>query len=258
VEAKKESPDGWVQEKITFDAAYDSERIIAYLFLPKNVPPPYQTVVYFPGSASAFKDSSKDIENYYEFPVFLSFIVRNGRAVLYPVYKGTFERRVDFPGGRDPTVPNDSHLYREYQIQLIKDFRRCIDYLESRSDIASKKLAYYGMSWGGYLGAVIPAVEDRLQTSVLVSGGFFPIPTRPEVQQINYVSRIKIPTLMLNGKYDTIFPHETSIKPMFDLLGSPKNHKELKLYETDHIPPRNELIKETLAWLDRYLGPVNR
>jgi len=23
-----------------------------------------------------------------------------------------------------------------------------------------------------------------------------------------------------------------------------------------HIPPRNELIKETLEWLDRYLGPV--
>ncbi len=67
---------------------------------------------------------------------------------------------------------------------------------------------------------------------------------------------MKTPTLMLNGKYDTIFPYETSIKPMFDLLGTPDEHKKLKLYETDHIPPRNEFIKETLAWLDRYLGPV--
>jgi len=26
----------------------------------------------------------------------------------------------------------------------------------------------------------------------------------------------------------------------------------------DHaLPPRNELIKETLGWLDRYLGPVD-
>jgi alpha-beta hydrolase superfamily lysophospholipase len=69
---------------------------------------------------------------------------------------------------------------------------------------------------------------------------------------------VKIPTLILNGKYDTIFPPETSSKPLFDLLGTPKDQKELKLYETDHIPPRNEFIKETLAWLDRYLGPVNR
>jgi serine/threonine protein kinase/formylglycine-generating enzyme required for sulfatase activity/cephalosporin-C deacetylase-like acetyl esterase len=256
VESKKENPD-WLQEKITFDAAYGGERVIAYLFLPKHVPPPYQTVIYFPGSASAWKESSKDIENYYEFPLFLSFIVTNGRAVLYPVYKGTFERRVSLPTG-DPSTPDDSHAFRDYQIQLVKDFRRSVDYLESRPDIASKKLAYYGMSWGGSMGALIPAVEDRLQTSILVASGFIPIPTRPEVRLVNYVTRVKIPTLILNGKYDTIFPPETSSKPLFDLLGTPKDQKELKLYETDHIPPRNEFIKETLAWLDRYLGPVNR
>lgn len=257
VESTKENPEGWIQEKVTFDAAYGSERITAYLFLPKNASPPYQTVIYFPGSASAWKESSDDIEDYYEFPLFLSFIVRNGRAVLYPVYKGTFERRVSLPHG-DPSKPHDSHLFRDYQIQLIKDFRRSVDYLESRPDVASNKLAYYGMSWGGWLGAIIPAVEGRLQTSVLVASGFIPISTRPEVSQINYVTRVKIPTLILNGKYDTILPYETSSKPLFDLLGTPKDQKQLKLYETDHIPPRNEFIKETLAWLDRYLGPVNR
>ena len=67
-----------------------------------------------------------------------------------------------------------------------------------------------------------------------------------------------MPTLMLNGSYDSIFPLETSIKPMFHLLGTPDDHKELKLYKTDHLPPRNEYIREILAWLDKYLGPVNR
>ena len=51
--------------------------------------------------------------------------------------------------------------------------------------------------------------------------------------------------------------YEACLKPMFDLLGTPAEHKELKLYETDHIPPMKEYIKETLAWFDRYLGPVN-
>ena len=41
---------------------------------------------------------------------------------------------------------------------------------------------------------------------------------------------------------------------MFELLGT--RDKEIKLYETDHIPPSNEYIKEILAWLDRYLGAV--
>ena len=173
--------------------------------------------------------------------------------MLYPVYKGTFERRDD---ALIPIILADnSHLYTEYLIQIVKDFKRCIDYLETRQDIESNKLAYYGMSWGGELGAIIPAVEDRLKASVLMPGGFLG-DARSEADQINYATRVKTPTLMLSGKYDTIFPYETSIKPMFDLLGTPDEHKKLKLYETDHIPPRNEFIREILAWLDRYLGPI--
>ena len=40
----------WKIEKIDIDAAYNKERMTAYLFLPKNVSPPYQTIVFFPGS----------------------------------------------------------------------------------------------------------------------------------------------------------------------------------------------------------------
>jgi cephalosporin-C deacetylase-like acetyl esterase len=243
----------WVHERITFAAAYGNERMIAHLFLPKNTPPPYQTVIYFPGSASVFQASSEDLESFYEFPTFLSFLVKNGRAVLYPVYKGTFERRDD---ALTPIYRGDSsHSYTEYLIQLVKDFKRSADYLETREDINPQKLAYYGMSWGGTLGAIIPAVENRLQTTIILGGGLVGI-GRPEANQINYISRVKTPTLMLHGKYDTVFPYETAIKPMFDLLGTPDKHKELKLYETDHIPPSNEYIKEILAWLDRHLGAV--
>jgi eukaryotic-like serine/threonine-protein kinase len=139
-------------------------------------------------------------------------------------------------------------------IQQIKDFRRCVDYLETRQDIDGKKFAFYGISWGGRFGAIIPAVEPRLKASVLAGASMF-LTLRPEVSPINYVTRVKIPTLMLNGKSDIRCPEKT-IQPMYDLLGTPAPDKQLKLYETDHTPPRNELIKETLAWLDRYLGPV--
>jgi hypothetical protein len=64
--------------------------------------------------------------------------------------------------------------------------------------------------------------------------------------------------LMINGRYDSYYRYEASIKPMFELLGTPDEHKDLKLYDTDHIPPRNEFIRDTLEWLDRYLGPVKR
>ncbi len=251
LESRDESSEDWITERITFDAAYGGEQVIAILFLPKNISPPYQTVIYFPGSQAIMRKSSQELDNCHEFNVFLSFIVKNGRAALYPVYKGTMERNF-----RRPTSWVNTHRQTEYRIQVVKDFKRCIDYLESRQDIDSDKLAYYGMSWGSsWPGVTILAMENRLKASVLLAGGLIDI-GRPEVHPINYVTRVKTPTLMINGRYDSAFVYETSIKPLFDLLGTPDEHKELKLYETDHIPPRIEFIKEILAWFDRYLGPV--
>lgn len=251
VESKNESSRDWIQEKISFDAAYENERLIAYLFLPKKTSPPYQTVIYFPGSGSISQKNSKDIDRYWEFDVRLSLLVKNGRAVLYPIYKGTFERGDDALTNADA----NSHLYSEFLVKLVKDLKRCIDYLETRPDIDSKKLAYFGFSWGGHMGAIIPAVEDRIKASILAVGGLRG-KGRPEANDINYISRVKIPTLMLNGRYDMTFPYETTVKPMFDLLGTPKEDKQLKLYDTDHFIPRDEFTKEALSWLDRYLGPV--
>jgi eukaryotic-like serine/threonine-protein kinase len=84
-------------------------------------------------------------------------------------------------------------------IQQIKDFRRCVDYLETRQDIDGKKFAFYGISYGGRFGAIIPPVEPRLKASVLAGASMF-LTLRPEVSPINYVTRVKIPTLMLNGE----------------------------------------------------------
>ena len=260
VESRDERAEDWIKERVTFDAAYGDERIIGVLYLPKNIEPPYQTVIYGPGEQAIFRASSENIEKDMEFQVFLSFVLKNGRAVLYPVFLGTMER------GDEALIPlamgynNNSYQNTEYLIQVVKDFKRCIDYLKTRSDIDSDKLAFYGMSWGAWFGTILTAVEERFKASILLAGGFDllnPRP-RPEANEINYVSRVKIPTLMLNGRYDSIFNYEKSIKPMFDMLGTPAEHKVLKLYDTDHIPPRNEFVKETLAWLDKYLGPVKR
>ena len=52
---------------------------------------------------------------------------------------------------------------------------------------------------------------------------------------------------------------ETQVKPMFDLLGAPREDKRLVLYEATHWPyPHHEVIKENLAWLDRYLGELKK
>jgi hypothetical protein len=49
---------------------------------------------------------------------------------------------------------------------------------------------------------------------------------------------------------------EKAVKPFFELLGTPEKDKKLCVYETDHYVPKSDMIKETLNFLDRYLGPV--
>ena len=142
-----------------------------------------------------------------------------------------------------------------------KDLARSIDYLETRKDIDGDKIAFFGGSMGAMVGVVLVAVEERIQASILYVGGFSLMKLTaeaPEVDQINFAPRVRIPTLMLNGRYDFLFPFETSQIPMYRFLGTPEEHKVHKVYETAHFVPRNEEIRETLNWLDRYLGPVKR
>jgi eukaryotic-like serine/threonine-protein kinase len=247
VESTEQTND-WKKEKITFDAAYGSERIIAYLFLPTKASPPFQSVVYFPG-ANAIRTRSSANEPQLEL---FDFVIKSGRAVMFPVYKATFERGDGLKWG----YPNTTSSYRDHVIAWSKDLGRSIDYLETRPEIDCRKLAYEGVSWGAAMGSLLPAVEDRIRVCTLISSGFYLQNCLPEVDQLHFAPRVKVPVLMLNGRFDYVFPVGTSQEPLFRLLGSPKGHKRRVVYETGHDIPRNEIIKETLNWLDRYLGPV--
>ena len=79
----------------------------------------------------------------------------------------------------------------------------------------------------------------------------------PEVDGLNFAPRITIPVLMLAGRHDFLFPLETSQRPLFHALGTPEQHKRHVLFDSGHIAPRiQDLMREVLDWLDRYLGPV--
>jgi cephalosporin-C deacetylase-like acetyl esterase len=184
----------------------------------------------------------------------LDFILKGGRAVLYPVYKSTYERADDYV--HPPATINP---WRNQVIHWFKDLARSVDYLESRKDIDRGKIAFFGHSFGAGVGIVLLALEKRIKASILYVGGYFLNKMgeeAPEVDYINFAPRVTIPTLMLNGRYDYLLPLETSQMLLYKHLGTPEEHKDHKIYESGHSIPRNELIKETLDWLDRYLGRV--
>ena len=243
LESVDDSSPFWKRERVTFDAAYGKERVIAHVFLPKNVRPPFQTVVYCPHSGALRLGSSDAMDM-----ILLDFIIKSGRALLAPVFKGTYERYADSAVG--------SNAERDIVIEYSKDLGRSLDYLETRSDLDRQRLAYYGVSDGAWLGPVMLALESRFRAAVLLSGGFDTQPRPPEIEAINFAPRVKVPVLMLNGRYDFVFPLESSQVPMFQLLGTPQQDKRHILFESGHVPPRNSVIKETLDWLDHYLGLV--
>src|SRR4030095_5858472 len=98
---------------------------------------------------------------------YLDFVIRSGRAAVYPVYKGTFER------GGGPAMQNLSpEQSRDWTFQYVKDVSRTIDYLETRREVDRKKVAFYGYSWGARIGSIVGAVENRIQAMILAHGGF--------------------------------------------------------------------------------------
>ena len=250
IEERDENAEDWIIEKVSFNAAYGDERVIAYLYLPKNSKPPFQTLIFFPGSYGVYE---KSIVKSGFTPWFSDYLLKNSRAVMFPVFKGTYERNDGLT--LEMHTPNESHQFTEWLIKWTKDLSRSIDYLETRPDIDNDRIGYYAHSWGGELGGVCPAVEERLKVSILVTGGFSG-KAFPEADAINYVTRIKCPVLMLNGRYDLSFPYESTVKPFYDLLGTTQQDKHLYVTETDHYIPKSDMIRETLNFLDTYFGPV--
>jgi serine/threonine protein kinase/formylglycine-generating enzyme required for sulfatase activity/dienelactone hydrolase len=238
----------WKREKVSFTAAYGNERMTAYLFLPVRGSPPYQAVVYFPGAGAVRTRSSANLRPSDAF----EFILRSGRAVMFPIYKATFERG----DALKYAFPNTSSLYRDHVIAWSKDLGRSIDYLETRPDIDHRKLAYEGSSWGASMAAVFLAVEDRFKAAVLLDPGFYLQRCLPEADQLNFAPHLRVPVLMLNGRFDFIYPPQLSQEPMFRFLGTDKSKKRRVVYDTSHSLPPNPTIKETLDWLDKYLGPA--
>ncbi len=109
---------------------------------------------------------------------------------------------------------------------------------------------------GASMAPIFVAVEPRFKAAVLVVPGFYVQRAKPEVEAIHFAPRVKIPVLMLNGRFDFFEPEETTQIPMFRLLGTPDGQKRRVVYDTGHNVPRPDLIRESLDWFDTHLGAL--
>ncbi len=182
----------------------------------------------------------------------LMFLPVSGRALVYPVLKGMYERAYE---GRDAGPA----ARRQWTIWATQDIMRSVDYIEERPELDERRLAYMGLSLGGEL-AVPPALEKRFDALVLVGAALDPAwrgVTPPAAAPWNFVSRITTPTLLINGRWDFMHPYEEGQVPFFEAVDVPEEDKEFAVLETGHVPPWNDVIRLTLDWLDERLGPTS-
>lgn len=183
--------------------------------------------------------------------------------------------RRNAPGSEPEAVRNNF-------IQSVVDLRRGIDLLRARSDVDPNRIAYVGHSAGAHWGAILSAVDRRLQTVVLMAG----IPnettillesddpdyvsfreTTPKEQldkyfkavtsldAINYVPyAAPTPLLFQFARFERYF-NEASMRRYSEAASKPKL---VLWYDTGHELNDLQALIDRAKWLQRYIrfGPI--
>jgi formylglycine-generating enzyme required for sulfatase activity len=243
-----ESHDDWIKEKISIEVGYDNERMDLLIFRPKNSYSNVGSVVFYPGL------------NYFTFPpaiddvgpgqMGLDFVIKSGRALVWPAIKGSLNR-VTNKSIAMPVTEDQVLKYRDMMIKWRIDSGRVLDYLEDRVEFDNENISYMGMSYGAAVTNIVLMFEKRFCTAVFLSGGVSPY--RPPMSDgVIYADRLTTPTLMLNGEQDYLVPL-TAQEALFNGLGASEDDKKYVVFNAGHWPlPRNQMVNEILNWLDKY------
>ena len=247
VQLEQRDEEKWIHITASFNAAYQDaegnlDRVIAHLYLPKTKAPKdgFQSVVYMPPLDAAFLAKIRPLEKEYG----LDRIVASGRAVLRPIYAGSFARKPDAENDRDKT-----------QIKVVQDLMRANDFLVDREDIDESKIAYYGFSLGAEHGYPALAVDPRFQAAIFQGAGFHisPVSVRNVFREpVQTWPRIQVPVLMIGGDADQLRPIKESQQPMLALLGS--KDKQLIVCPGGHMLPADKVMEKLIPWLDERFG----
>ena len=243
----------WTREQITLATGYDDTRFAVQLFLPTGGRPPYQLIVYFPHAGFFQRRTQSSEFEPTDSGQPLDFIMKSGRALAVIAFDGTFERYWPPLLRQSMSRPD---RYRTWLRHFRQELGRTLDHLSTREDLDLRHLGWYSESFGSQTMASMLALEKRFGAAVMVGGGVFPQGLSPVEEAYNHLPRITQPVLMLNGRWD-IDVNLAAQTRQFELLGTPPDRKEHLLFEAGHgTLPHNQLVRASLDWYDKYLGPT--
>lgn len=129
-------------------------------------------------------------------------------------------------------------------------WRRVLDWVETRTRLDARRIAYVGISYGAAVGAVLAGADDRVATFVLLSG-----PPRwhgarvADLEPEDWIGRSDARFLFQVGTADDVVPPEDA-EALYEAAPEPK---EIRRYDAGHLL-NAEAQRERVAWLSRVLG----
>jgi hypothetical protein len=239
----------WERRVILLPTVDPDDPLPVHLFIPENADPPYQPVFFVPPSDSfgpTLSTADIEISDY-----FLDVIVRDGRALIWPVYTGTHERF-----DRKWTQQDDAFIAGAARGHRLRrdEVGRVIDYLIDSPEFDGSRISLIARGYGATFGAhSILALEPRIRTAVLWNP-LYRKNLNPVINPATYWPRVTQPVLAASGRDHHGQKH---VLPEFlmPVIGTASDDKLLKIYDGSSWPlPRPELLSDTIGWLDRYLG----
>ncbi len=246
---------GVARDKIVFRGSR-GDRVPAYLSLPAGDAGPYPVVLLAHGIGGSKRVWWED-DSFESGGIVTKKLLERGFAVmaLDSQYCGERTLNNDYEQAMTMTFSGDRpNRARDMMIQSAMDYRRAIDYLESRSDIDADRVGVLGYSLGGMFTFYLSALDTRVRVGVACATplqaphGFG---LGASVAMENFAGAIdEVAFLMLMGRTDETFTTEQA-ETVFGLIESPA--KRLEFFDSGHRLPA-DYTDVAVAWIGQHLG----
>ena len=240
--------EGYTIEKFEMETPYKSdEKLYGYISYSNKFKNKLKPILHFPSARSlfAYDDSWFVNSSIDEFKHFLD----EGYSMVMPVYHSTWSRKHTI----DSWWPNESDDYKQTIIKIGKDYKRVIDYIESKEIFDISKLSYVGFSWGSVSSNYLLAIDNRVKSAMISAGGLMLQKSKKEIEPHIFLRRINIPILHIVGTLDGIFEYEESFLPWNKLIGTPEKDKKIIVIDgAGHGLEWDIVIKNQLEFLKKY------
>ena len=248
----------YVREKIVFKGARDF-RVPGYLAIPKAGTPPYPCVLQIHGMTLSKEDFWRS-DSYHRGHLLTPALLKEGIAVLAldAQYHG---ERIIYNDFQSTVVmvfrKGWINRLREMVVQTVVDYRRAIDYLETRKEFDLDRIGVIGYSLGGAMAFALTGVDPRIKVLTACVTPSLIRPRWPDQHHISAIAPTNFaraiqgrPTLMLMGRNDTGQCTVAEARARFDLIEG--ESKELVFYESGHRLPE-EHISKAVEWFQNHL-----